>query len=52
MPQPEADLVLVNGKIRTPAHPSRFVQALAVRDGDLVVGAERLDHAIDRKSTV
>ena len=33
MPQPEADLVLVNGKIRTPAHPSRFVQALAVRDG-------------------
>ncbi|MBV9207611.1 MAG: amidohydrolase [Actinobacteria bacterium] len=29
----EADLVLVGGKIRTPAHPSGFVQALAVRDG-------------------
>ena len=29
----EADLVFVGGKIRTPAHPSGFVQALAVRDG-------------------
>src|SRR6266581_1582685 len=29
----EADLVLASGKIRTPAHPSGFVQALAVRDG-------------------
>ena len=29
----EADLVVVGGKIRTPAHPSGFVQALAVRDG-------------------
>jgi predicted amidohydrolase YtcJ len=29
----EADLVLAGGKIRTPAHPSGFVQALAVRDG-------------------
>ena len=29
----EADLVLIGGKIRTPAHPSGFVQALAVRDG-------------------
>jgi predicted amidohydrolase YtcJ len=28
-----AELVLVGGKIRTPAHPSGFVQALAVRDG-------------------
>ncbi len=28
----EADLVLAGGKIRTPAHPSGFVQALAVRD--------------------
>jgi predicted amidohydrolase YtcJ len=28
-----ADLVLVGGKIRSPAHPSGFVQALAVRDG-------------------
>jgi predicted amidohydrolase YtcJ len=29
----EADLVLAGGKIRTPAHPSGFVQALAVRGG-------------------
>ena len=29
----EADLVFAGGKIRTPAHPSGFVQALAVRDG-------------------
>jgi predicted amidohydrolase YtcJ len=28
-----ADLVLVGGKICTPAHPSGFAQALAVRDG-------------------
>ncbi len=28
----EADLVFVGGKIRTPAHPSGFAQALAVRD--------------------
>jgi len=28
----EADLVFASGKIRTPAHPSGFVQALAVRD--------------------
>ena len=33
MPNTEADLILANGKIRTPAHPSRFVQALAARDG-------------------
>jgi len=29
----EADLVFVGGKVRTPAHPSGFVEALAVRDG-------------------
>jgi len=29
----EAELVLAGGKIRTPAHPSGFAQALAVRDG-------------------
>ncbi len=29
----EADLIVAGGKIRTPAHPSGFVQALAVRDG-------------------
>jgi predicted amidohydrolase YtcJ len=29
----QADLILVGGRIRTPAHPSGFVQALAVRDG-------------------
>ena len=29
----EADLVFADGKIRTPAHPSGFVEALAVRDG-------------------
>ena len=28
-----ADLVLTGGKIRSPAHPSGFVQALAVRGG-------------------
>ena len=33
MPNTEADLILANGKIRTTAHPSRFVQALAARDG-------------------
>jgi predicted amidohydrolase YtcJ len=36
-----ADLVLVGGKIRTPAHPSGFAQALAVRDGVIqAVGAD------------
>jgi predicted amidohydrolase YtcJ len=29
----EADLVLTGGKIRTPAHPSGFAEALAVRGG-------------------
>ena len=29
----QADLVLTGGKIRSPAHPSGFVQALAVRSG-------------------
>ena len=29
----DADLVFTSGKIRTPAHPSGFVQALAVRGG-------------------
>jgi predicted amidohydrolase YtcJ len=29
----QADLVLTGGKVRSPAHPSGFVQALAVRDG-------------------
>jgi predicted amidohydrolase YtcJ len=29
----EADLVFAGGKVRTPAHPSGFVEALAVRDG-------------------
>ncbi len=33
MSSTEADLVFAGGKIRTPAHPSGFVQALAVRDG-------------------
>ena len=28
-----ADLVLTGGKIRSPAHPSGFVQALAIRGG-------------------
>ena len=28
-----ADLAFIGGKIRTPAHPSGFAQALAVRDG-------------------
>ena len=37
----EADLVLAGGKIRTPAHPSGFAEALAVRDGViLAVGAD------------
>ena len=31
-----ADLVLVGGKVRTPAHPSGFAQALAVRGGTIV----------------
>jgi predicted amidohydrolase YtcJ len=31
--QAKADLALVGGKIRTPAHPSGFVQALAARGG-------------------
>src|SRR5580704_4453769 len=29
----QADLVLTGGKIRSPVHPSGFVQALAVRGG-------------------
>ena len=29
----DADLVLAGGRIRSPAHPSGFVQALAIRDG-------------------
>jgi predicted amidohydrolase YtcJ len=29
----QAELALVSGKVRTPAHPSGFVEALAVRDG-------------------
>jgi predicted amidohydrolase YtcJ len=29
----KADLAFVGGKIRTPAHPTGFVQALAVRGG-------------------
>ena len=33
MTEPKADLVLAGGKIRTPGHPSGFVQALAARDG-------------------
>jgi predicted amidohydrolase YtcJ len=40
----EADLVFAGGKIRTPAHPSGFVQALAVRDG--VVAAVGSDDEI------
>jgi predicted amidohydrolase YtcJ len=31
--EPPADLILAGGKIRTPAHPSGFVQALAARNG-------------------
>ncbi len=31
-----ADLILVNGRVRTPAHPSGFTQALAVRDGTIL----------------
>jgi predicted amidohydrolase YtcJ len=38
----EADLVLVGGKIRTPAHPSGFAAALAVRDGVIqAVGSDQ-----------
>jgi predicted amidohydrolase YtcJ len=33
MSDTQADLAFVGGKIRTPAHPSGFVQALAVRGG-------------------
>ena len=29
----QADLVFINGKVRTPLHPGGFVSALAVRDG-------------------
>jgi predicted amidohydrolase YtcJ len=37
----EADLLLVGGKIRTPAHPSGFASALAVKDGIvLAVGTD------------
>jgi predicted amidohydrolase YtcJ len=37
----EADLVLAGGKIRTPAHPSGFAEALAVRNGAiLAVGTD------------
>jgi predicted amidohydrolase YtcJ len=40
----EADLVLVGGKVRTPGHPSGFVQALAVRGG--VIAAVGCDDEI------
>lgn len=33
MAAPRADLVLTGGRVRTPAHPSGFAQALAVRAG-------------------
>jgi predicted amidohydrolase YtcJ len=33
MSSAETDLVFASGKVRTPAHPSGFVQALAVRGG-------------------
>ena len=33
---PDAELVLVSGKIRTPAHPSGFVQAAAISGGVVV----------------
>ena len=37
----QAHLVLTGGKVRSPAHPSGFVQALAVRDGLIqAVGAD------------
>jgi predicted amidohydrolase YtcJ len=37
----QADLVFTGGKIRSPAHPSGFVQAMAVRDGLIqVVGTD------------
>jgi predicted amidohydrolase YtcJ len=37
----EADLVLTGGKVRTPAHPSGFAEALAVRGGVIVaVGSD------------
>src|ERR1700730_3553109 len=39
-----AELVLVNGKIRTPAHPSGFAQAAAIRAG--VIQALRGDDQI------
>jgi predicted amidohydrolase YtcJ len=39
-----AELVLVNGKIRTPAHPSGFTQAAAISGG--VILALRGDHEI------
>lgn len=44
MSRSEADLVLAGGKIRTTAHPSGFVSALAVRDG--VVAAVGSDDEI------
>ena len=41
MSSTEADLVFAGGKIRTPAHPAGFAQALAVRDGVIsAVGTE------------
>ena len=39
----EAELVLAGGKIRTPAHPSGFAQALAVRDGLVQAVGSELD---------
>lgn len=39
-----AELVLVNGKIRTPSHPSGFTQAAAVNGGQIM--ALGTDHAV------
>ena len=50
----EADLVFVGGRIRTPAHPSGFVSALAVRGGLIqAVGSdEEIEELTGRRTRV
>ena len=50
----EADLVLVNGKIRTPAHPSGFARALAVRGGviEAIGGDDEIRELAGRRTRV
>ena len=48
----EADLVLAGGKIRTPAHPSGFAEALAVRNGTILAVGTGEERAVVRNGKI